>query len=824
MDYPVLEIAGKVKEALDANPVVIVQAPPGAGKSTVLSLELLKATWLLDQKIVMLEPRRLAAKSVATRMAQLLDDEVGNKVGYRIRFESKAGRTTQVEVVTEGILTRMIQSDASLPGVGLLIFDEFHERSLNADLSLALTLQAQQILRPDLKVLIMSATMDTARLSAVLGNAPVIVSLGRQFPVEVKYFQTDAQSTTITKVTRAIRQALKEETGDILAFLPGAGEILGTKEQLEQGGVGAAIHVLYGDLPMKQQQLAITPDPGGIRKIVLSSSIAETSLTIEGIRVVVDSGLSRVSRFDVRSGLSRLETVKVTRDAADQRAGRAGRLGPGVCYRLWHEATHQQLAPTRVPEILEADLAPLLLELSQWGVTDVNQLTWITPPPPGAIAQAGSLLTQLGAMSDDRITERGREMVALPCHPRIAHMLIEAKHESEKITALACDVAALLEERDPIRDSGADISLRVELLRKYRGGERVNADRGILDRIERLAASWRRTMRVPEDNSTMADDDTGSLVAAAYPERIARQEGKHSERYKLFNGRVAKLPANDALTRERWLAIAHLDSGAGEGRIFLAAPLAEADIMLKAKEERIIRWDEEREMVIGVSEKKFGALVITSTVFQIDDNEKKVRILCDVIREKGLSLIGWGEEQERWQARVCSVRAWRGNEWPDVNDSALLQSVSEWLGPFLHNAYRRSDLNKLDLQSICNSILPWELQQQLDRFVPARIEVPSGSMIRINYTKDGQAPQMEVRLQEMFGLVDTPAVNEGKVRIILHLLSPGYKPVQVTQDMRSFWTNTYHEIRKELRMRYPRHSWPEDPFTAKAVRGVKRKS
>lgn len=823
MEYPVLEIVDQLSNLLAAHPVVIVQAPPGAGKSTVLPLELLSCEWLNGKKVVMLEPRRLAARAVATRMAQLTDTDVGVVAGYRIRFETKVTSTTRIEVVTEGILTRMIQSDPALPGVGLLIFDEFHERSLHADLSLALSLQAQQLLRSDLRILIMSATMDTARLSAALNNAPVVTSLGRQFPVTTRYVAVDQQMTISARTTRVIRQALQEENGDILVFLPGAAEILATRDALEQAGVGATVHVLYGDLPMKQQQQAITPDPGGGRKVVISSSIAETSLTIEGIHVVIDSGLSRVSKFDVRSGLSRLETVKVTRDAADQRAGRAGRLGPGVCYRLWPEATHQHLAATRAPEILEADLAPLVLELAQWGVHDVNDLTWVTLPPAAAVAQARDLLIQLDALNEKGITPRGKEMVALPCHPRIAHMLIEARHEGGKTVALACDVAALLEERDPLRDAGADLSLRVEVLRRYRSGERVNGERSVLDRVERLASSWRRIMKVDEDNSISADDATGALVAAAYPERIARQEGKHSERYKLYNGRMAKLPANDALTRESWLAIAHLDSGGGEGRIFLAAPLAESGLMQKAAEVTSVRWDDQREMVMAVVEKKLGTLVISSRPLPASDQEKNVAVLCDVIRSKGLKYIGWSEQEERWQNRVMSVRAWRGTQWPDVSDDILLASLEQWLAPYLSGAYRKSDLAKLDLPAICTSILSWEQQRELDKLAPARIEVPSGSMIAVQYMKDGSAPQMEVRLQEMFGLLDTPAVNEGRTRILLHLLSPGYKPVQVTQDMRSFWTNTYHEVRKELRVRYPKHSWPDDPFTAKAVRGVKRR-
>lgn len=820
MNYPVLDILADLKASLSEKPIVILQAPPGAGKSTILPLHLLDEPWLKGNKIVMLEPRRLAAKSVATRMASVREEDTGDTIGYSVRFESKTGSRTRLQVVTEGILTRMIQTDNSLENIGMIIFDEFHERSLQADLALALSLQVQQVLRPDLRILIMSATLDSEYLSAKL-NAPVITSTGKQFAVERRYINTDADSKIDVRVAKAIVKAMSESDGDVLAFLPGAGEILRTQQLLADSNVGARIHLLYGDLPFRQQQDALLPDGGGARKVILATSIAETSLTIEGVKVVIDSGYSRVPRYDVRSGLTRLETVRVTRDAADQRAGRAGRLGPGVCYRLWAEATQHHLQATRKPEIEEADLAPLMLELFNWGIKKIDELNWITLPPAGAVAQATELLEQLGAIDNNTITARGKDMLKLPTHPRIAHMLLIAKEAGQgsvELISVAADVAALLEERDPMRDGGADLSLRIDLLRKYRSGERTAGDRNILDRVEKLSASWRKLFGVKPSTAVVPDEQVGELLAAAYPERIARQEGKHSERFKLANGRVVKLPQNDALTREPWLAVAHLDGGSGEGKIFLAAPLNENDLKQLAVEHESVRWDKDKESVVSSIELRVGSLVLSSRPLAKIDRSKRLAILCDVIRANGLKLIGWSEDQLQWQSRVMSLRKWRGETWPDVSDESLLKTLESWLSLYLENASKRADLERLELNTILNSMLEWELQRKLNQLAPSRLEVPSGSMIRLQYAMDGADPVMEVRLQEMFGQLETPTVNEGRNKVLIHLLSPGYKPVQVTQDLRSFWTNTYYEVRKELHRRYPKHSWPEDPFVAKAVR------
>jgi len=829
-DFPINEIIPDLKVKLEKEPVIILQAPPGAGKSTILPLELLNEKWLFGKKILLLEPRRLATRSVANRMADLLNESIGETIGYRIRFENKISKNTKIEVVTEGILTRMLQNDNALDDVGLVIFDEFHERSLNADLALALCYQVQQVLRNDLRILIMSATLDGAKLSSLLNNAPILTSEGRQYPVSIQYINSDEKIYLHLRMANAIKKALRENKGDILAFLPGAGEILRTQQILEEENSEISVQPLYGDLSQQKQQEAILPHPQGKRKVVLATSIAETSLTIEGIAVVIDSGYSRSPRYDIQTGLTRLETIKVTKDAADQRAGRAGRLGPGTCYRLWSEGSHIHLIPNRKPEILEADLTPLMLELSQWGIQNINELLWLTPPPLAAVSQAKELLNQLGALQNNKITARGKEMLQMPTHPRLAHMLIEAKNfeknkPREHFIALATDLAATLEERDPLnKESGADLSLRIELLRKYRAGERVNADRRVLDRIERLAQSWRKLLRIEMDNTAPNIFNIGKLLATAYPERIAKRTDKNSLRYRLANGRMVKLVETDALAQEEWLAVAHLDAGTNEGKIFLAAAFDSNDLFELAEERQTISWDKERGMVIGAIEKRVGNLILeTKAITKIDDTQR-IQVLCDVIRENGLKILNWNESQEDFQARVLSLRAWRPNDnWPDVSSEHLLETLEEWLSPYLNKINKQSELQKLDFTQILHSILPWELSQKLDKLAPSKMEVPTGSLIKLSYFNDGSKIEMAVRLQEVFGLFETPSVNEGKNKILLHLLSPGYKPVQITQDLKSFWEKTYFEVRKELLSRYPKHHWPENPLTAEAMRGPKRK-
>lgn len=822
---PIYDILAETQQTLAEQNTLILQAPPGAGKSTVLPLELLDAPWLNGQKIILLEPRRLAARGVAARMAGHRNEEIGETVGYRVRFENRVSKQTRIEVLTEGILTRMLQNDGALEGVGLVIFDEFHERSLHADLALALCREAQDVLRPDLRLLIMSATLDGQQLSNLLGKAPVLTSEGRQHPVTVLYTPPDPDDRLQEAMTKVIRRALRDHEGDILAFLPGAAEIQRTQELLEAQAPGISIHPLYGDLPQAAQQEALMPNRYGLRKVVLATSIAETSLTIEGITVVIDSGFSRVPKFDPRTGLTRLETIKVTQDAAAQRAGRAGRLGPGIAYRLWPEATHRHLAPQRTPEILEADLAPLLLELAQWGVNDPAALCWLTPPPAPALAQARELLQQLGAIQGKTITERGKKMLRLPTHPRLAHLLLEA--ETLGRIPLAADVAALLEERDPLnREAGADLSLRVEILRQWRRKERVSADRGRLERIERLALAWRKLFNAPVDNAHPDVHAAGQLLAYAYPERIAKRFDANNRRYRLSNGRSAKLMLeHDPLSGEEWLAVAHLDGASGEGKIWMAAPLDPEDLLSEATERETVEWDAQKGELIARKEIRLGEIIVSSTPLKKIPEEQRLQILLDAFRSETWSLLDRDETALQVQARIESLRRWRPEEeWPDCSDAALIERAEDWLAPYLGEVRRRDDFKKLKLSEMLLSLLSWEQQQALEKLAPEKISVPSGSLIKLEYRVDGAAPILAVRLQEVFGLTDTPAINGGRTRLMLHLLSPAYRPVQVTQDLHSFWQNTYPEVRKELRMRYPKHSWPEDPWTAEAVRGAKRRT
>ncbi len=819
---PIYDVLEALKTTLQTHTTVVLQAPPGAGKSTVLPLELLSLTFLTGKKILILEPRRLAAKAVAGRLAEQLNEKPGETVGYRVRFETKVGRETRIEIVTEGILTRMLQHDNSLESVGMVIFDEFHERSLHADLALALCRESQQILRNDLRILIMSATLDTKELTTALNNPPLITSEGRQFPISLHYLESDPTVNIAQNTCRIVLKALREETGDLLVFLPGSGDIHRAKELLEEAAVPALVYPLYGDLPHEEQQQAIVPDSNGRRKIILSTSIAETSLTIQGIRVVVDSGYSRVPRFDQNTGLTRLETVRSSRDTADQRAGRAGRLGPGVCYRMWGESTHHQLAEQRKPEIVQADLTQLTLELAGWGHTDPAAIDWITPPPKSAVTQAKQLLENLQAINEEKITVDGKSMLELPTHPRIAHLLLYGKRHG--VGATAATVAALLEERDPLRgQQGSDLSLRTALLEKFRQRDRVNADRTVLERIEQVARQWRKLLNA-SDQEAIGPDTIGELIAAAYPERIARKENEHG-RYRMANGRAAKLPEGDPLLHEQWIAIAQLDAGTQEGKIFMAAPFDPSSILQDIPPKTAVAWDERNGTLIARKEWRIGSLLAREEPLRQPDTAAVTDAVCNFIAKEGLHVFNRTEEAQQLQARCIAIQYWRPDLlFPDMKEEALLSSVHHWAGPFIGAIRKKEDLKKLDLKEMLMASLSWEQQQTLQRLAPEKIDVPSGSAIKITYQEDGSVPVLAVRLQEVFGLTASPTVNEGNVKLLLHLLSPGYKPVQVTQDLRSFWQNTYHEVRKELRLRYPKHSWPEDPWTAQAVRGaVKRR-
>lgn len=768
----------------------------------------------------MLEPRRLAARTIAIRMADLLHEEVGQSVGYRIRFENRIGKSTQVEVLTEGILTRMLHSDNTLEGVGMVIFDEFHERSIHADVALALCREAQQVLRPDLRILIMSATLNMPQLTDLL-KAPAVISKGKQYPVEIIYGNGADMFMIPELMARTIVKAAKEKEGDILAFFPGEGEIKKCEELLKKDLRTFSLHPLYGQLPYHKQHAAIMPNKTGKRKVVLATSIAETSLTIEGINIVVDCGYGRTSRFDPNSALSRLETVMISQDSADQRAGRAGRLGPGTCYRLWTKATHSQLASHRVPEIMEADLASLVLDMAQWGIIDIKQLTWLTPPPKGAVAQASELLHELNALENGRITEHGKKMHALPCHPRIAHMLVLA--EENDALHLATDIAAILEGRDPLpRESGIDINLRIDALRRYRKESNTGNKMG---RIEKVAESYRKLFDIHPDNETFDHFETGVLLAYAYPERIACARPGNNAQFQLANGKLAMAGHRDDLAHEPWLSIAHIDARDGMGKIFMAAPLNPKDLAPLVQEKEVITWDTRKGGLIATKDLRIGSIVLQSKPLPSPDPGHLAKAISDAIKQDGERLLSFNETVMQWQHRVLSLRKWNPEEgWPDVGTHTLLTTNEEWLTPYLNNIKKPEDLKKLDITSILQNSLDWEKQKALQALAPTFIKVPSGSEIKLNYVSPGEPPVLAVRLQEVFGMADTPKINNGKNSVVLHLLSPGYKPVQVTSDLKSFWGNAYFEVRKDLKRRYPKHSWPDDPWTAEAVRGVKRKN
>jgi ATP-dependent helicase HrpB len=816
---PFVDIVPEIKEVFSNENTLLISAPPGAGKSTLLPLALLDEEWIGRQKIIMLEPRRLAARNIAERMASLLGEEVGETVGYRIRFENRIGAKTRIEVVTEGILTRMLHSDNALEGVAVVIFDEFHERSIFADVALALCRETQQILRTDLRIVVMSATLNLPELSALL-KAPVVSCDGRQFPVDVHYAGGSDVRLLPELTARLILKAVRENRGDVLVFLPGQGEIKKCEKLLHNEETSFVIHTLYGQLAHGKQREAIMPDSQGRRKIILATSIAETSLTIEGIHIVIDCGFSRTSRFDPRSGLSRLETVQVSKDSADQRAGRAGRLGPGVCYRMWTRATHEQLADHRVPEILETDLADLVLDLAQWGIMDARQLTWLTPPPKGALLQASEMLHQLDALNKGRITIHGKALHRLPCHPRIAHMLLEAA--KIKLLPLATDMAALLEERDPLSpEDGIDINLRIEALRSQRKTQRFSKN---MKRIEKVAASYRSLMKTQESNQAVDPYQTGFLLVHAYPERIAHARVGNNAQFQLSNGSIAMAGHRDDLANEAWLAVAHLNARDGMGKIFLASPLDPTDLAPLVKKQEVITWDTRKGGLIAVAELRIGCIVLQTKALPSPDEKHLVKAISNAIQKEGEQLLSFTESVVQWQNRVLSLRKWRPEEhWPDVSTTALLMTNEEWLAPYLNNIRKPEELKKIKLVEVLHYHLSPAQQKALDLLAPARIKVPSGSSIQLAYQSNGAVPVLAVRLQEVFGLADTPMINEGKTALVLHLLSPGFKPVQITSDLRSFWDNTYFEVKKELKRRYPKHAWPDDPWTEEAVRGVRNK-
>lgn len=813
-----------LETALAQHTRAVLEAPPGAGKSTAVPLALLDAPWLGGRRIVMLQPRRLAARAVAARMAALLGQPIGRTVGYRTRTDQRVGPDTRIEVVTEGILTRRLQHDPELSGAGLVIFDEFHERNLQADLGLALTLDLQRNLLPELRLLVMSATLDGAAVAALLDDAPLIRVTGRSHPVETVYAPRSDDRPLPVRVAGVVRHALSAHSGDILVFLPGAGEIRRTSRLLSDSSLPAATDLLplFGNLSRAEQNRAIAPSPADRRKIVLATNIAETSLTIEGVRVVIDSGLERRSRYDPATGMSRLETVRIAQDSAEQRRGRAGRLAPGNCYRLWTESEHRSLIAHAPAEIIEADLAPLALELACWGTPDGTELTWLDPPPAAGLASARDVLQRLGALSTEgRITTHGRAMAELGSHPRLAHLLLHAAASGQAGTG--CALAALLSERDPWRGDGmpdADLRNRLSWLAEHRDTPNRHP---ALEPIRRTLRLFAR--RLGSGSADLDPEAAGWLLAQAYPDRIGRRRSPDSHRYLLSGGRGAMLADTDPLARAAFIVAAELDDTGREARIRLAAPLALEDIRTHCADRIVhaerVYWDARQQTVIARREERLDALLLSEQPLAAPSAEAVLRSLLEGIRSMGPAALPWDRSTRQWQARVQLLREHdRRHGWPDVSDPALLDSLEDWLGPWLGGCSRREHLNGLDLAAILNARLDPVQQQRLRQLAPTHIPVPSGSRIAIDYL-DGPLPVLSVRLQEVFGLTATPTVVDGAVPVVLKLLSPARRPVQTTRDLAGFWRSTYHEVRKELKGRYPKHYWPDDPHRATPTRGLR---
>lgn len=816
---PVAAIAEAVSGTLARQQDVVVTATPGAGKSTLLPLTLLFDA-PVEGRILMLEPRRLAARQIAERMASLLDEPVGKTVGYRIRFETCVSSETRIEVLTEGVLTRMLEQDPTLDGVGIIIFDEFHERSLHSDLAFALSRQAQQLLRPDLRLVVMSATIDSSAICDAL-QAPLIGSRGRLFPVDIVYAKEDFRREDIAQaVADAVRRAPKD--GDILVFLPGQAEIMRCAALLQ--GFPAEVFPLFGNLSSEEQRRAIMPSKEGERKVVLATPIAETSLTIEGVRIVIDSGLCRTLVFDRRTGMSHLETVPISLDMAAQRAGRAGRLTSGICYRLWTKAAEHRMAERRRPEIEYADLAPTLLDVVSFGERDAMALPWLTPPPLHSLVAARELLISLGALDEQGgITRLGKQMAGLPCHPRISRMILRAASLGE--TGLACDIAALLEEKDPLaqHENEADMSLRIDMLQRARESKHL----GSWQRIAQVAEAYRRIAPARERGRKSSGVGAGHLVAYAYPERVARQMDG-AGRYRLASGEEVRIDRKDPLSSCPWLAVASLFVSGTLGRVFLAAAVEPPDLEDLATERDHVAWDSKQDGLVMQHEWRIGRLLLRSKPLHDAPRSLQERVLCDVVAKDGLSVLSWNDEVAALQRRVAQVAAWHPElNIPDLSTSHLLATVHDWLPFYLDDEAGRlrssgTALRRIDLCAVLWALIPYDLQQQIECVAPSHIVVPTGSRIRLDYRHGAEAPVLSVRLQECFGMEETPRVDNGRVPVLMELLSPGYKPVQLTQDLRSFWQNAYFEVRGELRRRYPKHYWPDNPLQAEAVRGTKR--
>ncbi|WP_454061173.1 ATP-dependent helicase HrpB [Candidatus Nitrospira salsa] len=828
---PIDTIIPKLQQIFASDRNVVLSALPGAGKTTRIPLTLLDEPWMHGQRMIMLEPRRLAARSASTYMASRLDEQVGQTVGYRTRLDTRISRDTRLEVVTEGILTRLLQTDPSLRPYNLVIFDEFHERSLHADLGLALCLQTQEVLREDLRILVMSATLDSESVSNILNNAPIITCEGKVFPVETHYVPQIRNSRIESAIVNCIKLALNHETGNLLVFLPGAGEIRRVQHMLHSAHLGPQVIIapLFGNLPQQEQDQAIQSTPAGIRKIVLSTSIAETSLTIEGIRVVIDSGLMRIPRFDPQSGMTRLVTIPVSQDSSEQRRGRAGRLEPGACYRLWSANEQLRLRQQTIPEILGADLSAFALELAAWGIVDPHTLTWLDPPPAGAFAQAQHLLTQLGAIDDQhRITPHGKIMAEIPLHPRLAHMILRSR-EFEMET-LAIEIATILNERDILKshpsERTSDLRVRIDLLQSSLTNRQSGKGEGAgLTRIMKSLNQLQNQLQIPNKNRKIRSqtNSVGLLLALAYPDRIAQRQSRQADHYRLSNGKSAIFLQTESLSTEKYLVIAELDGTKPHARILLAAPVKLEELEEQCSELfyeiEFVKWDEQNLVVQARKQRRLGELVIEDYPSHDLSSPLITTTLLQGIRQQGLNCLPWTKDLRNWQARVNYIRKISGEEsdWPDVSDNYLLETLESWLEPYLNGMSRLAEVKRINLNVPLHALLNWKQQQALEQQAPSHMIVPTGSRIALDYCSQ-DIPILAVRLQEMFGQHDTPKLADGNGKVLLHLLSPARRPIQVTQDLASFWKNGYQEVKKELQGRYPKHHWPDDPLQAQPTR------
>ncbi|WP_275199045.1 ATP-dependent helicase HrpB [Bradyrhizobium sp. CSA207] len=812
---PIDAVLDDLSRTLEAHNAAVLVAPPGAGKTTRVPLALLDAPWARDKKIIVLEPRRIAARASADRMAKSLGERAGETVGYRVRFGSKISRATRIEVVTEGIFTRQILDDPELSGVAAVLFDEFHERSLDADLGLALARDAQLGLREDLRILVMSATLDGARVARLLGEAPVVESEGRAFPVETRYLGRKADVQVERQMADAIASALRADSGSVLAFLPGAAEIRRTQNFLAERVQDATIEIvpLFGALDAAVQDRAIAPAPKGTRKVVLATSIAETSLTIEGVRIVVDCGLARVPRYEPDIGLTRLETVRASRAAVDQRRGRAGRTEPGVCYRLWDEPQTASLAPYTQPEILSADLSSLVLDLAQWGVSDPAALSFLDPPPQPAWKEAKSLLTELNALDGDgRITVEGKSLRALALPPRLARMIVDS-HRAGAGEA-AAEIAAILTERGLGGDS-ADLEHRRDQFRRDRSPRASSAR----DLARRWASQVAASEKIKPEEGELS---TGLMLAYAFPDRVARNRGNGS--FVLANGRGAAVEQTSSLSRAPYIAVGEMTGTAASGRILLAAAIAQEDIERHFAEhiETVdeISFDRGAMALRARRKRSLHAITLSETTLALSPSEETARILADGLIAAGLDRLPWSKAARQWRDRVMFLRRAEGDSWPDLSDDGLIARRDDWLVPALYDKIALKDLSAGDLSDALMTLLPWEMRARLEREAPTHFEAPTGTMLAIDYEAE-QGPTIAVRLQELFGLNTHPSIAAGKVPLVLELLSPAQRPVQVTRDLPGFWRGSYSAVRSDLRGRYPRHPWPEDPASALPTRRVK---